>query len=124
MGRTFAGLVVLMSLVWVLPVSAQNCRKTFANRQNTRQDFVISTTAVTVLTANTSRCGAIISNISTNDMRCADMVNDGPPTATTGFLVKSGQWWLLELEGQGTYACIRSSTATADAGASVVESLP
>ena len=115
--------VVLVLCVWASPSLAQNCRKVRANLQGVAgADIVVGTAAVTVLAQNTSRCEAIISNISANDMRCADVTNNPPPTATTGVMVQAGKTLTLTLEGQAQWSCIRAGTA--DALASVAESLP
>lgn len=101
---------------------AQNCRGVKVNTQNAKQCQTISTTAVTVATANTSRCSLLIVNNSTNTMNCTDVDKDGAPTATLGMAVPPGQGLGLNLEGQGRWQCIRSGAS--DAIACVAEGLP
>lgn len=123
MRRVFSIVVILATCVWASPGHAQNCRKVRANVQGSGGgDIVVSTTPVSVLAQNTSRCQAMITNISANDMRCADVTNNPPPTATTGVMVPASRTLTLTLEGQAAWQCIRAGTA--DAIASVAESLP
>lgn len=115
--------VVLVWCLWALPADAQNCRKVRTNLQGVAgADITVGATATTVLAQNTSRCEAIINNVSVNDMRCADVTNNAPPTATTGVVVQAGKTLQLSLEGQAAWQCIRAGSA--DAVASVAESLP
>jgi len=114
---------ILGSLICLSQVDAQNCRKVKANVQGTtQQDIQISSTPVTVLMANTARCAAIIYNNSPNDIRCSDVTNDAPPTASSGFVVGGWKWLGMDLEGQGQWQCIRAGAN--DAIVSVVEGLP
>lgn len=123
MQRTLSIVVGVCVLVWALPVSAQNCRKVRTNVQGVAgADIPIGASAVTVLAQNTTRCEAIINNISANDMRCADVTNNAPPTATTGVVIQAGKTLQLSLEGQAQWQCIRAGSS--DALASVAESLP
>jgi len=116
-------IAILGSLLCFAQVEAQNCRKVKANVQGTtQQDIQISSTPVTVLMANTARCAAIIYNNSPNDIRCSDVTNDAPPTASSGFVVGGWKWLGMDLEGQGQWQCIRAGAN--DAIVSVVEGLP
>lgn len=101
--------------------TAGNCRKVKVNTLNTGQCLTISTTAVTVMTENTSRCSAIIFNNSANGMMCRD-VSDGAPTATVGMPVPTNGGLTFGQEAQGRWQCIRSGAT--DAQACIAEGLP
>lgn len=115
-------LTCLLLLASSVQAQQTNCRKARANVQNAGSDIVVSSTPVTVLEANTSRCTAVIFNYTANDMRCRDVTNDGVPSATTGHLVSAGHWLTLGLEGQGRWQCIR--VGGSDATVSVLEDRP
>ena len=122
MRRLLRGSVALLLTVGVAAAVAQTCRKTLSNVVNTGQCITVSTTAVDVLTANSSRCSALILNNSVNGMNCRDLA-DGAPTATAGTPVLAGGGTLaLGLESQGRWQCIRSGGA--DAIACVTEGRP
>ena len=93
--------------------SAQTCRKVFATPQNSKQAITVSTTAVDIMQANTSRCSVLIQNTSTNPVMCTDFAVDGAPTTTTGTPIVGGGNLALGLEGQGRWQCIRSGGADA-----------
>ena len=98
------------------------CRSVRTNVPNAGACRTVSTAAITVMEANSSRCSAIIYNTSANGMVCRDVSKDGVPTASTGHPIGAGQWLTLSSEGQGRWQCIRA--AAADATACTVEALP
>ena len=99
-----------------------DCRGLKMNEAGTsRADITVSSTAVMVNPANTSSCGALITNTSdTGHMRC-DAFDNGVPTSTQGYLVKAGATWIVGMESQKRIDCIRVTT---DVVVSVSRSLP
>jgi hypothetical protein len=114
---------LVLALLLLLPVLAQaQCTKTKTNVQGSSgADVTVSSTAVTVAAANTSRCSLLIYNNSANDMRCAPQ-SDRTPTSSAGQIIASKQWFKMDKEGQDLWACIR--TGSSDAAATVTEALP
>lgn len=83
-------------------------------------DITVSNTAGghTVLAANIKRCTALITNSSSNDMRCA--TTDITVTSTAGYYVKASTTLELKAgEAMNAWKCIR--TGGSDATASVLE---
>lgn len=100
-----------------MPTAAAVCKTVTVNDKGTGNAAItIDATAggVTVLDAKTVRCGAVIYNSSTNDMRCAP--STVTVTSTVGFLVAAGDALVLGAEAQQAWRCIRTggSNATAD----------
>ena len=123
-------LVVAVLLLLAIGVQAQQtgpqdaCRQLKANPGNTRQNYTVGTSAVTVVAANPKLCDAIIQNLSnTQSILCA-AIPDGDPTGTAGFELRPLGIHSLELAAQRGYKCIRKSTATADVEVSVAEVEP
>lgn len=99
------------------------CKKVTVNDQGSgNADITVDATAggVSVMAANSQRCGALLTNSSANDMRC------GPTTitvtSTVGYYVKGNTTLELGLEGQQAWRCIR--TGGSSATASVAEATP
>ena len=119
-GSVFLSLgLLLLVAVGTSEGQSSNCRKPLANKINNGADIVVSTTPVTVMEANTARCAALIYNATQNPMRCRDILNDGIPSATLGWLISPGNWLSLTVDGQGQWQCIR--VGTSDAAATVLE---
>lgn len=100
-----------------------SCKTVAVNSQGaSNADITVDATAggVAVLAASTTRCSAVIANVSANDMRCAPTTVT--VTSTAGFLVQAGAKLSLGLEGQQAFKCIR--TGGSSATASVMESTP
>jgi hypothetical protein len=94
----------------VSPPAAASCKTVTVNAQGTAgADITIDNTAtgITVLAASTTRCGALVKNVGSNQIRC------GPTshtlTATVyGVVVEAGQTLTFGLEAQEAWKCIRT----------------
>lgn len=120
MTRWLLSLVALCLLT--IPAYAQTCHKAVLNRQGSSgADITVSTSAVTVLAANTERCRAIIFNnaAAANTMRCHTTLT---PTNTVGYLIPGGASLEIFLGAKQQWQCIRA--AAADATVSTLEEVP
>lgn len=103
--------------------STSPCKTIAVNSQGVANaDITVDATAggVSVLAASATRCGAVVVNVGTADMRC------GPTSmtvsATAGFLIQAGGKLALDLEGQQAMKCIRTTGTSTTA--SVAEATP
>lgn len=118
------GIVILLLCILGVgqAVSGPECHTVMVNRNGASQaDITVSTSAVTIVPANSNRCNLIITNtaVTANTIRCAPNVT---PTSTVGYLLAGGATLTLTYEGQQAWQCIRA--AAADATVSVIEGLP
>jgi hypothetical protein len=99
------------------------CRKSKINRKGSPAGtaITVSSTAVVVADANTSRCSLLIRNTSSNGMVCRS-AGEGLPTTTLGISIATGGVLSIGEEGQEIWRCIRSGAS--DATAEVVEGMP
>lgn len=85
-------------------------------------DLTISTTPITVMDPNQSRCTAIIANTSSGaDIRCAPVLQ-ALPTATTGKFIGSGKQLILTSSAGEAWRCVR--VGGTDATVEVTEEIP
>lgn len=126
-------IIALLILVFVTPAAALDnvylrsqdspCKTVGVNVQGTANaDVSVDNTAggVAVLAASTTRCGAVIKNSGTGDMRCAPTTIT--VSSTVGFLIIAGDKQTLGLEAQQAWKCIRTGSTTTTA--SVLEAIP
>ena len=99
------------------PPAAASCKTVSVNAQGVAgADVTVDATAtgVSVLAASTTRCGALVKNNGSNQIRC------GPTshtlTATVfGMVVEAGQTLILGTEAQEAWKCIRTGAASSTA---------
>jgi hypothetical protein len=103
--------------------SKDDCRTLRYSPDNTKQEYVVDQTEVTVVTANQNRCEAIVENVGDQVLRCTALA-DGPPTATTGYPLVPGKTLALGLAGQRGWQCIRDTDSTDTGLVSVLELFP
>jgi hypothetical protein len=125
------GLLLCLALVPTMALAQgqigrnDNCRQLKANLSGVAgADIVVDVTAVTVIAANQSLCGATITNLSnTNPVRCR-AIPEGQPTATVGVYLGPGGTLGLSLEAQRGINCIRDTSATGSAALNTMELTP
>jgi hypothetical protein len=125
--QTRLGLVLgllLLGLSTAAFAQQNPCRHVKATPRNTGTCIAVSTVPIIVATNNVGRCSMILINNSGNPMRCTDFDIDGDPTGTKGIPIGAGVAATFGTEGQGTWKCIRDTTATGDASACLGEGLP
>lgn len=123
MQKVWGLVALLVASLWGSSVVAEPCPTAVVNRLgSSNADITVSTTAVTVLSRNDSRCRALIFNNATaaNAMRCAP--SGVTPTSTVGYLIPGGATLTLDVGSQQAWQCIRA--AAADATVSTLEAVP
>lgn len=127
MAMALAILVLYGSVVWAQNVypdpSSDPCRNVGINLQGaSNADITADNTAggVLVMAANVQRCGALITNSSANDMRCAR--TGVTASSTVGYFVRANTTLELGPEGKDAWRCIR--TGGSSATVSVLEKIP
>jgi hypothetical protein len=120
--RYFGMLLCVFLLVPSLSWGIAPCRKVKTNLKGSPAGttITISSSAVIVADANTSRCALTIHNTSANAVLCRS-AGDGTPTATVGKTIAGGASVSLGTEGQEQWQCIRASS---DATVDVMEGYP
>lgn len=121
----FVLLLTLMAPSLVFAQSSCQHSKTRINLINTSVpmgDITVSSTAITVMDPNQSRCSAILANTSSSaDIRCAPVLQ-AVPTSTTGKLVGAGKQLILTSSSGEAWRCIR--VGGTDATVEVTEEIP
>lgn len=112
------------ALLAVQPAAADNgpCYAPRSNPENSGQCATVSSTAVTLLRDNGSRCAAEFTNkVGSGEINCAW---DRTPTASVGFPIPQGGSWSSpdSVRPTGTLQCIR--TGSTDATVCVQDYLP
>lgn len=102
------------------PPSAAPCKTTVVTPNNSAVDWTVNTAAFVVMTADATRCGAIILNTSAVSAKCVASAQTNA-SATRGFLIPAGTGLVLGLEGQQAWNCSPVTTAPT---ISVIESRP
>ena len=86
-------------------------------------DVTVSTSAITVIEANHSLCGAVVLNRTAQPLRCRG-IRDGVPTDTLGTILGNGGILELRLDAQQGWQCVRDENATGDAVVNITYQFP
>ena len=119
-----ASFLLLPSLAFAQPApnnpAASQCKTVTVNAQGvSKNDITVSSSVVTVMAASAVRCSAVLHNTGSSNARCFPVGDT--PTSTAGKLIKAGEVFILGLEGQEEWRCIRVSS---DTTMNVAESTP